>query len=145
MRMRKKRGILFRFWLAEKIQKRMKLFFLTRERKKERKKKGKLKLERPLVKNNSRAENRVTKESAKCRPIVLRKKKQTLRNEDLNFEVSNLMTYESRDEKEPPPAERRTQKKNSWEEGKAKPHCSRSCMEATNLPSCGGHKDSLLW
>ena len=36
--MRKKREILFDFWLAEKkIQKHMKLIFLTRERKKERK------------------------------------------------------------------------------------------------------------
>ena len=36
-KMTKKREILYNFWLTEKIQKHMKLNFLTKERKKERK------------------------------------------------------------------------------------------------------------
>ena len=45
LRMRKKREILFNFWLAEKIQKHMKSIFLKKERKKER-----LKSKRSLLK-----------------------------------------------------------------------------------------------
>ena len=65
--------ILYIFWIAEKIQNHMKLIFLTSEKREERK----VKMGEIACQNNSRAGNRATKGSAKCRPIVLWEKNQT--------------------------------------------------------------------
>ena len=69
-----------------------------------------------------------------------------MENSDLILEVSNIMTYESCDEKGPPPAERRTERNVMIEKGReAKSHCgshSGICMEA---PLSGGrYMDSLF-
>ena len=62
--------ILFNFWLAVKIQNHMKLIFVTRERKRERK----AKIGETARQNNDEYEVRARKMSAKCKLIVMGKK-----------------------------------------------------------------------
>ena len=66
----KKPEIMFNFWIAEKIQKHMKLIFLTRERKK-----GKLNIYLIIGDTASQKNSRTglgdTKRSDRSRPIVL--------------------------------------------------------------------------
>ena len=109
VRMRKKREILFNFWLVGKIQKHEIDF--SNQRKKEKK----AKIGETVSQKNSRAGNRVMKGSVKCGQIVLWGggiKLREMKNLDLILEVSNPldMTYESRDERGLLPAERRTQR-----------------------------------
>ena len=66
VRMSKKREMLFNFG-SQNMQRHMKLIFLTRERTQERKNK----IGENTSQNEDKTGNRVTKGSAKCRPIVL--------------------------------------------------------------------------
>ena len=111
----------------------MKLVSLTRERKREKK----AKIDETTRQNNDGWKMGSRKGSAKCKPIVMGKN-QTLRDEKFcfNFGSTNLMTYESRDEKGLVPAKRKTER-NVMRKEESKPYCSsrsRSCMVATNLP-----------
>ena len=108
VKMRRKQKILFKFWLAEKIQTHMKFFFfLIRERKK-----GKLisiTIRKTASQNNIKAGVRIMKGPARCRLIYRKKSNFEKENFYLILEVNNLldMMYGSHDERELPPAKRR--------------------------------------
>ena len=66
-----------------------------------------------------------------------------MENFDLLLEVNNIMTYESGENKRAAPVERRM-KRNMTREKETRPYCSSRTREATNLPSGGRNRSSLL-
>ena len=117
----KKREILFNFWQAKKkkkIQKHLKLIFLSRERKKEKKAKF-----REIACQNNDEHEIGSRKGQPDASWLSYGKNQTLRNGKFwfNFGLSNLMTHESCYEKGPTPTERRTERNLMRGEGSKTP------------------------